>query len=162
MAHSQSYIYQEFFIAQQESLPGQHYFILYCNATSTLSPLCVGLWVRLYGSTLGAVKSCSLFKHTLYYISNEHRLKAATEQPPPYSKECTPTLSTSQNYGPYKPEVPPIESLRCKICHGRRSVLYHRKHSSDPIRFPSIGVCSRRRTKCKLGPCIIRLLIDTG
>lgn len=112
-------------------------------------PLCAGFWVRLCGSTPGAVNSCSPFKHTpLYFISNRHRLKVAKEQPP--SNERAPTFTSSQNQEADGPQVPPIHSLRCTICYGCRSASYHRKHSSDPIRFPAAGVCSRRQTKCKL------------
>jgi hypothetical protein len=92
----------------------------------------------------------SLVKHTSYRISNGHRLKSAREQPPPYSNDCTPILFSSENYGSGEPEVLPIKSLRCMICHGNRSPRYLRRHSSDPIRFPAVGICSRRRTKCKL------------
>lgn len=83
-------------------------------------------------------------------FSNRNRLKAARGQPPPYSNECAPTFVSSQDYQLNGPQVPPITALRCTICYGRRSPLYHEKHSRDPISFPAAGVCSRRRTKCKL------------
>lgn len=87
----------------------------------------------------------------LYLVfSNRHRLKAVRGQPPPYSNEFAPTFVSSPDYQPNGPQVPPIAALRCTICYGRRSPLYHRNHTRDPIGFPAAGVCSRRRTKCKL------------
>lgn len=38
--------------------------------------------------------------------------------------------------------------LRCQRCGGMRSRTYHWRHYHDPIAYPTIGVCSRRRTGC--------------
>ena len=38
--------------------------------------------------------------------------------------------------------------LRCQRCGGMRSRTYHCRHYHDPIAYPAIGVCSRRRTGC--------------
>lgn len=42
----------------------------------------------------------------------------------------------------------PSGRLRCQHCGGRRSRAYHYRHYHDPIAYPAIGVCSRRRTGC--------------
>jgi hypothetical protein len=42
----------------------------------------------------------------------------------------------------------PSDRLRCQRCGGRRSRSYHCRHYRDPIAYPAIGVCSRRRTGC--------------
>ncbi len=42
----------------------------------------------------------------------------------------------------------PILELQCERCHGCRSASYHIKHYKDPVAFPRIGICSRRRTNC--------------
>jgi hypothetical protein len=92
-----------------------------------------------------------LFIGILYTVfTKRHRLKAARESARGHSNARAPTFVSSQNYEPDGPKVPPIDSLRGTICYGRRSVWYHGKHSNDPISFPAAGVCSRRRTKCKL------------
>ncbi|KAL2840005.1 hypothetical protein BJX68DRAFT_258670 [Aspergillus pseudodeflectus] len=46
------------------------------------------------------------------------------------------------------PSAAPSGRLRCKRCGGTRSRTYHCRHSRDPIAYPAIGVCSRRRTGC--------------
>ncbi|GKZ98233.1 hypothetical protein AnigIFM59636_002466 [Aspergillus niger] len=38
--------------------------------------------------------------------------------------------------------------LRCQRCGGTRSRTYHWRHYHDPVAYPAIGVCSRRRTGC--------------
>lgn len=38
--------------------------------------------------------------------------------------------------------------LRCQLCNGLRSTAYHQMHALDPIGYPSVGICSRRRTGC--------------
>ena len=38
--------------------------------------------------------------------------------------------------------------LRCQLCNGLRSTAYHQMHALDPIGYPSVGICSRRRTDC--------------
>jgi hypothetical protein len=43
---------------------------------------------------------------------------------------------------------PPVLELQCERCHGHRSPSYHIKHYKDPVAFPRVGVCSRRRTNC--------------
>lgn len=43
---------------------------------------------------------------------------------------------------------PSTFELRCERCHGLRSAFYHNKHSRDPVAFPRVGICSRRRTNC--------------
>jgi hypothetical protein len=42
----------------------------------------------------------------------------------------------------------PSGRLRCQRCGGTRSQTYHCRHYRDPIAYPAIGVCSRRRTSC--------------
>jgi hypothetical protein len=42
----------------------------------------------------------------------------------------------------------PSGRLRCQRCCGTRSRTYHCRHCRDPIAYPAIGVCSRRRTGC--------------
>ena len=42
----------------------------------------------------------------------------------------------------------PSGPLRCQRCGGMRSRTYHCRHYHDPIAYPAIGVCSRRRTGC--------------
>lgn len=41
-----------------------------------------------------------------------------------------------------------VADLQCERCHGRRSISYHREHSRDPVAFPAVGICSRRKTRC--------------
>ncbi|KAL4971798.1 hypothetical protein BDW66DRAFT_163419 [Aspergillus desertorum] len=38
--------------------------------------------------------------------------------------------------------------LRCIRCGGLRSRDYHYRHFDDPVRYPSVGICSRQRTRC--------------
>ena len=38
--------------------------------------------------------------------------------------------------------------LRCIRCGGVRSRDYHYRHFDDPTKFPSVGICSRERTRC--------------
>ena len=42
----------------------------------------------------------------------------------------------------------PVGELRCERCYGRRSASYHHKHACDPVTYPPVGICSRRRTDC--------------
>ncbi|KAL4915354.1 hypothetical protein BDW62DRAFT_212720 [Aspergillus aurantiobrunneus] len=42
----------------------------------------------------------------------------------------------------------PSGRLWCQLCGGMRSRTYHWRHYHDPIAYPTIGVCSRRRTGC--------------
>ena len=60
---------------------------------------------------------------------------------PPVPIERTPL------YGPAK-ETKPVGQLRCELCNGRRSPAYHSRYYSDPVTYPSVGICSRRRTRC--------------
>lgn len=136
-------------------------FILYISPiivlrllSSVLLPylrLCAGSQVRLCGSRTGAGKSCSSYnKALLNFLSIRLALKAAQEQPSSYSSKPSSAFASSQKGEANKPQEPPTDSLRCVICYGRRSPSYHRKHAKDPIEFPAAGVCSRRRTNCKL------------
>jgi hypothetical protein len=43
---------------------------------------------------------------------------------------------------------PALLRLQCERCRGHRSVSYYNKHFRDPIAFPRVGTCSRRRTNC--------------
>ncbi|KAL4925226.1 uncharacterized protein BDV17DRAFT_294620 [Aspergillus undulatus] len=45
----------------------------------------------------------------------------------------------SHNYYPH---------LRCIRCGGVRSRDYHYRHFDDPVKYPSVGICSRERTRC--------------
>ncbi|OJJ07384.1 hypothetical protein ASPVEDRAFT_56785 [Aspergillus versicolor CBS 583.65] len=38
--------------------------------------------------------------------------------------------------------------LRCIRCGGVRSRDYHARHFDDPVKNPSVGICSRERTRC--------------
>lgn len=38
--------------------------------------------------------------------------------------------------------------LRCIRCGGVRSRDYHYRHFDDPEKYPSVGICSRERTRC--------------
>lgn len=38
--------------------------------------------------------------------------------------------------------------LRCIRCGGVRSRDYHYRHFDDPAKYPSVGICSRERTRC--------------
>ncbi|KAL4937839.1 hypothetical protein BDV06DRAFT_226584 [Aspergillus oleicola] len=38
--------------------------------------------------------------------------------------------------------------LRCIRCGGVRSRDYHYRHFDDPVKYPSVGICSRERTRC--------------
>ncbi|KAL2838683.1 hypothetical protein BJX68DRAFT_259157 [Aspergillus pseudodeflectus] len=46
------------------------------------------------------------------------------------------------------PLAAPSGRLRCQRCGGTRSRTYHCRHYRDPIAYPAIGVCARRRTGC--------------
>ncbi|KAL5042416.1 hypothetical protein BDW71DRAFT_217015 [Aspergillus fruticulosus] len=41
-----------------------------------------------------------------------------------------------------------VAQLRCIRCGGLRSREYHYRHFDDPVRYPSVGICSRQRTRC--------------
>ena len=60
---------------------------------------------------------------------------------PPVPIERTPL------YGPAK-ETKPVGQLRCALCNGCRSPAYHSRYYSDPVTYPSVGICSWRRTHC--------------
>ena len=72
----------------------------------------------------------------------------------PLSRNRLPThivrnIPTGRNADNDLPEIrPQIGFLRCQLCHGRRSSLYHKNNSEDPEAFPPEGIYSRRRTKC--------------
>ncbi|KAL4783579.1 hypothetical protein BJX76DRAFT_357844 [Aspergillus varians] len=38
--------------------------------------------------------------------------------------------------------------LRCIRCGRLRSREYHYRHFEDPVKYPSIGICHRERTRC--------------
>lgn len=48
--------------------------------------------------------------------------------------------------------LPETGTLRCQLCHGRRSSSYHINYHINHLRYPSMfpqeGICSRRRTGC--------------
>ncbi|KAL6236538.1 hypothetical protein BDW75DRAFT_250077 [Aspergillus navahoensis] len=41
-----------------------------------------------------------------------------------------------------------VAQLRCIRCGGLRSREYHYRHFDDPVKYPSVGICSRQRTRC--------------
>ncbi|KAL4736903.1 hypothetical protein BDV11DRAFT_207236 [Aspergillus similis] len=41
-----------------------------------------------------------------------------------------------------------LAQLRCIRCGGLRSRDYHYRHFDDPVKYPSVGICSRQRTRC--------------
>ncbi|KAL4812415.1 hypothetical protein BDW67DRAFT_193657 [Aspergillus spinulosporus] len=41
-----------------------------------------------------------------------------------------------------------VAQLRCIRCGGLRSREYHYRHFDDPVKYPSVGICSRERTRC--------------
>ena len=41
-----------------------------------------------------------------------------------------------------------VAQLRCIRCGGLRSRGYHYRHFDDPVKYPSVGICSRQRTRC--------------
>jgi hypothetical protein len=41
-----------------------------------------------------------------------------------------------------------VTQLRCIRCGGLRSREYHYRHFNDPVKYPSVGICSRQRTRC--------------
>lgn len=49
---------------------------------------------------------------------------------------------------PARTPATPTRQFRCKRCNGLRSSRYHRQYYSDPMTYPSVGICSRRRTCC--------------
>ena len=49
---------------------------------------------------------------------------------------------------PSRSAPPKVADLQCERCHGPRSISYHYGHSRDPVAFPAVGICSRRKTKC--------------
>lgn len=49
---------------------------------------------------------------------------------------------------PLRSAPPKVADLRCERCRGPRSISYHHGHSRDPVAFPAVGICSRRKTKC--------------
>lgn len=101
--------------------------------------------------TLGTIYIFYLSKFLpLVELPNRHRLRTAREQLPSCSEKSPPTVTLSRPHEDDGPQPSSVVALRCQICHGRPSVSYHRKHFSDPIAFPAVGICSRRRTKCKL------------
>lgn len=57
----------------------------------------------------------------------------------------------------------PSGRLRCHRCGGMRSRTYHWRHYHDPIAYPAIGVCSRRRTGCANAKMLKeRSTVDSG
>ena len=57
----------------------------------------------------------------------------------------------------------PCGRLRCQRCGGMRSRTYHCRHYHDPIAYPAIGVCSRRRTGCANAKMLKeRSTVDSG
>ncbi|KAL4902051.1 hypothetical protein BDW74DRAFT_181209 [Aspergillus multicolor] len=48
----------------------------------------------------------------------------------------------------HNPNLLAVAQLRCIRCGGLRSREYHYLHFDDPITYPSIGICSRRKTRC--------------
>ncbi|OJJ51994.1 hypothetical protein ASPSYDRAFT_724134 [Aspergillus sydowii CBS 593.65] len=57
----------------------------------------------------------------------------------------------------------PSGRLRCQRCGGMRSRTYHWRQYHDPIAYPAIGVCSRRRTGCANAKMLQeRSTVDSG
>jgi hypothetical protein len=56
----------------------------------------------------------------------------------------------------------PSGRLRCQRCGGVRSRTYHCRHFRDPVAYPAIGVCSRRRTGCANRMLKERSTVDGG
>lgn len=58
---------------------------------------------------------------------------------------------------PVPSPMPPARQLRCKRCNGLRSSRYHSQHYRDPLTYPSVGICSRRRTCCAAAKTTIQM-----
>ncbi|RDW68747.1 uncharacterized protein DSM5745_08507 [Aspergillus mulundensis] len=81
----------------------------------------------------------STHAHSQHYSSRRHSHAHAHTHTHTYNYDANPN---------HNPNLLAVAQLRCIRCGGLRSREYHYLHFDDPIAYPSIGICSRRKTRC--------------